>query len=64
MRAVEAYFRAYGPATPDHLRYWLGEGLARSRKRILSWFAASGDRLAAVDVDGHPTTSCASTSKS
>src|SRR5690606_19751373 len=26
-RAVEAYFRAYGPATPAHLHYWLGEGL-------------------------------------
>jgi hypothetical protein len=26
-RAVESYFRAYGPATPDHVQYWLGEGL-------------------------------------
>ena len=55
MHAVEAYFRAYGPATPDHLRYWLGEGLGAGRKRILSWFAAFGDRLAAVDVDGEST---------
>src|SRR5262249_8976388 len=30
--AVEAYFRGYGPATPDHLRYWLGEGLGAGRK--------------------------------
>jgi hypothetical protein len=52
MRAVEAYFRAYGPATPDHLRYWLGEGLGAGRKRIQSWIARFGDRLAAVDVDG------------
>ena len=29
MRAVEAYFRAYGPATPDHVRYWLGDGTGR-----------------------------------
>jgi hypothetical protein len=55
MRAVEAYFRAYGPATPDHLHYWLGEGLGAGRKRIQSWIADVGDRLAAVDVDGAST---------
>jgi Winged helix DNA-binding domain len=53
-RAVEAYFRAYGPATPDHVRYWLGEGLGAGRKRIGSWIAGLGDRLAEVDVDGEP----------
>ncbi len=52
MRAVEAYFRAYGPATPDHVHYWLGEGLGAGRKRIQSWMAAFGDRLAPVDIDG------------
>ena len=52
MRAVEAYFRAYGPATPDHVRYWLGEGLGAGRKRIQSWIAGFGDRLAPVDLDG------------
>jgi winged helix DNA-binding protein len=55
MRAIEAYFRAYGPATPDHLRYWLGEGLGAGRKRIQSWIAGFGDRLAPVDVDGEPS---------
>ena len=55
MRAVEAYFRAYGPATPDHVHYWLGEGLGAGRKRIQSWIARLGDRLAAVDVDGEST---------
>jgi DNA glycosylase AlkZ-like len=54
MRAVEEYFRAYGPATPDHVRYWLGEGLGVRRKRIQSWIAGFGDRLAAVDIDGEP----------
>lgn len=54
MRAVEAYFRAYGPATADHVHYWLGEGLGAGRKRIKSWIAGFGDRLAAVDVDGEP----------
>jgi hypothetical protein len=52
IRAVEGYFRAYGPATADHVHYWLGQGLGAGRKRIRSWIAAFGDRLAAVDVDG------------
>lgn len=52
IRAIEAYFRAYGPATADHVHYWLGNGLGAGRKRIRSWFAALGDRLAAVDIDG------------
>jgi hypothetical protein len=52
MRAVEAYFKAYGPATPDHVHYWLGEGLGAGRKRIQSWIARFGDRLAEVDIDG------------
>ncbi|MGI8700853.1 MAG: DNA glycosylase AlkZ-like family protein [Nocardioidaceae bacterium] len=50
--AVEAYFRAYGPATADHVHYWLGGGLGVGRKRIQSWIAGLGDRLAAVDLDG------------
>ncbi len=53
-QAVETYFRAYGPATPDHLHYWLGEGLGAGRKRIQSWIVDIGDRLAKVDVDGEP----------
>jgi hypothetical protein len=54
VRAVEAYFRAYGPVTPDHVQYWLGEGLGAGRKRIRSWIAGLGDRLAVVDIDGEP----------
>ena len=50
--AVEAYFRAYGPATADHLHYWLGAGLGAGRKRIEGWISDLGDRLAAVDIDG------------
>lgn len=52
MHAVESYFRTYGPATPDHVHYWLGAGLGAGRKRIQSWIAAFGDRLASVDIDG------------
>ncbi|MEO6571999.1 MAG: crosslink repair DNA glycosylase YcaQ family protein [Ilumatobacteraceae bacterium] len=50
--AVTAYFRTYGPATLDHLHYWLGEGLSAGRKRLATWFSELGDRLVAVDVDG------------
>ena len=50
--AVVAYLRTYGPATPDHLHYWLGSGLSAGRKRIDSWFSGLADRLAAVDVEG------------
>ena len=53
-QAVETYFRAYGPATPRHVQYWLGEGLGAGRKRIQSWIADLGDRLAEVDVEGEP----------
>src|SRR5215469_6456731 len=53
-RAVEAYFRAYGPAMADHVHYWLGAGLGAGRKRIRSWIAGIGERLAAVDIDGEP----------
>jgi hypothetical protein len=52
MHTVEAYFRAYGPATLEHLDYWLGNGLGAGRKRIRSWIAGFGNRLAPVDVDG------------
>jgi hypothetical protein len=51
-QAVEAYVRTYGPTTPDHLQYWLGDGLSAGRRRIQTWFADLGDRLAEVDVEG------------
>lgn len=51
-RAITAYLRTYGPATPEHLHYWLGNGLSAGRRRIDAWFAALGDRLVAVDVEG------------
>jgi hypothetical protein len=51
-RAVSAYFRTYGPATIDNLRYWLGNGLSAGRKRLDSWFEGLGDRLVAIDVEG------------
>jgi hypothetical protein len=51
-RAVTAYYRTYGPATVDHLHYWLGNGLSAGRKRIDGWVSGLGDRQVAVDVEG------------
>ncbi|GAA5016409.1 winged helix DNA-binding domain-containing protein [Terrabacter aeriphilus] len=51
-RAITAYLMTYGPATPEHLHHWLGNGLSAGRKRIDTWFAGLRDRLAAVDVEG------------
>jgi hypothetical protein len=51
-RAVRAYLRTYGPATFDHLHYWLVDGLSAGRRRLEAWFAELGDELAAVDVEG------------
>jgi hypothetical protein len=54
-RAIVAYLRTYGPATLDHLHYWLGDGLSAGRKRINTWFTMLDDRLAAVEVEGTTT---------
>ena len=51
-RAILAYLRTYGPATPDNVQYWLGDGLSAGRKRLNSWFAGLGDHVVAVDVEG------------
>ena len=51
-RAITAYLRTYGPATFDHVHYWLGDGLSAGRKRLDRWLSGLGDRLVAVDVEG------------
>jgi DNA-binding transcriptional ArsR family regulator len=51
-RAILAYLRTYGPATLDHVHYWLGNGLSAGRKRLNNWFSGLGDRLVAVDIEG------------
>ncbi len=51
-RAVEAYLRTYGPATRDHVHYWLGSGLSAGSRRLDGWWSGLGDRLVAVDVEG------------
>jgi hypothetical protein len=50
--AVAAYFRTYGPATFDHVYYWLGDGLSAGRKRLQGWLAELKHRLVRVDIEG------------
>ena len=51
-RAIVAYLQAYGPATPDQVHYWLGNGLSAGRKRLDTWLSGLGGRMVAVDVEG------------
>ena len=51
-RAITAYLRTYGPATPDNVHYWLGAGLSAGRTRLDRWMAELGHRLVAVDLEG------------
>jgi hypothetical protein len=53
-RAIEAYLRAYGPASADNLQYWLGEGLGVRRALIRQSIARFGSRLCTVQVDAEP----------
>lgn len=48
---IAAYLSAYGPATIVNFRNWLSRGRVEAR-RIRAWFAAVGDRVAEVEVDG------------
>jgi hypothetical protein len=50
--AITAYLRSYGPATLEHLNYWLVDGLSAGRRRVDLWFRRLGDEVVAVDVDG------------
>src|SRR2546425_2749032 len=49
--AIVAYLRAYGPATVDAFGNWLAGGWF-GKRMLRTWFAALGDRLAEVEVDG------------
>jgi hypothetical protein len=46
--AIAAYLGAYGPAPVDAFSNWMGRG----RRSFRSSFAAMGDRVAEVDVEG------------
>lgn len=48
--AVEAYFRAYGPASLEQLHRWLGNGLSAGRRRIDGWLTDLRGRLREVMI--------------
>lgn len=49
--AIGAYLAAYGPATLDRFRRWMGTGRIPKRM-IVEWFRRSPDSLATVDIEG------------
>ncbi len=51
-RAITAYLRTFGPATLEHIHYWLGNGLSAGRRRLNGWLTGLHDQLVAVDVEG------------
>lgn len=50
--AIRAYLAAYGPATRDHIEYWLGQGLSAGRKRLNRWIEEMADELAELVIEG------------
>jgi hypothetical protein len=48
---IASYLRAYGPATIRNFGHWLSRGRVGARQ-IRTWFAALGDRLREVEVEG------------
>ena len=61
-RAIAAYFRTYGPATVDHVHYWLGDGLSAGRKRLDNWISGLGTGSSRSTSRAPRRTSCARTS--
>ncbi|GEA89518.1 hypothetical protein CCE01nite_34670 [Cellulomonas cellasea] len=51
-RAVEAYVRAYGPASAANLAHWLSQGLGVRQTQLRAWVGVCGERLTTVSVDG------------
>ncbi|NCT90276.1 winged helix DNA-binding domain-containing protein [Cellulomonas sp. APG4] len=51
-RAIETYLRTYGPATPEHLGYWIGTGMGVRRPLLRDWLTRLAPRTAQVEVDG------------
>jgi hypothetical protein len=49
--AIAAYLRAYAPAIPDAFSGWLSGGWF-GKRQLRAWFAALGQQVAEVEVDG------------
>lgn len=53
-QACRDYLRAYAPATPANVAYWLADGLSVPKRRLEGWLHDLGDEVATVEVDGEP----------
>jgi hypothetical protein len=53
-RVIQAYLRAFGPATPEQIHDWLGPGLGVKRKAIAGWLEGLADHLATIAVEREP----------
>lgn len=51
--AINGYLGAYGPAAPETFDAWLTRGSLR-KTVVRGWFAALGDALTPVEVEGRP----------
>ena len=49
---VAAYFKTYGPATPDRVHDWFGPRLGAKRKPITRWLDQLDDRLEPLTIEG------------
>ncbi len=49
---LAAYFRTYGPASPDRVHDWFGKGLGAKRRAITRWLDQLGERLEPVTIEG------------
>ena len=52
--AILAYLSAYGPATVEGFSNFISRGRV-SKRSLKAWFAALGDRVTEVDVEGEPS---------
>lgn len=53
-RAVLAYLDAFGPATEDHLQYWLAAGLSAGKRRVNDWLKQVSAELVEVELNQGP----------
>jgi DNA glycosylase AlkZ-like len=49
---VAAYFRTFGPATPDRVHDWFGKGLGAKRQAITRWLDQLDEQCEQVTIDG------------
>ncbi|MGN6301746.1 MAG: DNA glycosylase AlkZ-like family protein [Angustibacter sp.] len=49
---VIAYLRTHGPAAPERVHEWVGQGLGARRRDVTRWLEALDDRLERLAIEG------------